>query len=122
MRGDDRIRFCARCRLNVYDLSAMDEAEIEELASREGHPPCVRFFMRADGTVLSRDCPVGRRWKWFVGGAWLAAALVLVGLFFLVLQEQRLDARSVADWCDGFLDRIIPSRRPVMGKMTEPVR
>ncbi len=120
MRGDDRVRFCGRCRLHVYDLSAMGEDEIATLVAREGDPPCVRLFARPDGTVLTRDCPVGRRRKWFVRGAWIAAGLALAALIFFALQEQRLDARHVADWWDGLLDQILPGRRPVMGKLEQP--
>ncbi len=31
------------------------------LVSRPGSSPCVRFYRRADGTVLTADCPVGAR-------------------------------------------------------------
>jgi hypothetical protein len=55
MRGDDRVRFCDQCRLNVYDLSAMTrEAATKLVSEREGRL-CVRFFRRADGTVLTAD-------------------------------------------------------------------
>ncbi len=61
MSGDDSVRHCAECNLNVYNLSEMSRREAEELiASREGRL-CVRFFRRADGTILTRDCPVGFR-------------------------------------------------------------
>jgi hypothetical protein len=61
MSGDDRIRHCQECKLNVYNLSDMTRAEAEHLiASREGRL-CVRFFRRADGTILTRDCPQGLR-------------------------------------------------------------
>jgi hypothetical protein len=61
MQGDERVRFCAHCRLNVYNLSDMPRAEAEALiAEREGQL-CVRFYRRRDGTVLTQDCPVGLR-------------------------------------------------------------
>jgi Carboxypeptidase regulatory-like domain len=61
MAGDDRVRYCGQCRLNVYNLSAMSAKEAENLvASREGRL-CVRFYQRRDGTVLTKDCPVGLR-------------------------------------------------------------
>lgn len=61
MSGDARVRHCAECKLNVYNLSEMSRREAEELiASHEGRL-CVRFYRRADGTVLTRDCPVGLR-------------------------------------------------------------
>jgi hypothetical protein len=61
MRGDERVRFCGLCRLNVYDLSQMSRAEAQKLVlEREGRM-CVRFFRREDGKVLTKDCPVGLR-------------------------------------------------------------
>lgn len=61
MTGDNQVRFCSHCRLNVYNLSEMPREEAEELVrTREGRL-CVRFYRRHDGTVLSRDCPVGIR-------------------------------------------------------------
>lgn len=61
MSGDDRVRHCSECKLNVYNLSEMSRREAEELiASREGRL-CVRFYRRGDGTVITRDCPVGLR-------------------------------------------------------------
>ena len=61
MAGDERVRFCSGCRLHVYDLSAMTRAEAAELVASVSGRLCVRFYRRADGTVLTRDCPVGLR-------------------------------------------------------------
>jgi hypothetical protein len=62
MRGGDRVRFCHRCSLNVYNLSEMTRREAERLVTRtEGERLCVRFYRRKDGTVLTRPCPVGLR-------------------------------------------------------------
>jgi len=60
MIGDDRTRFCGACKLNVYNLSGMSRLEAENLILQsEGNRLCVRFYRRADGTVLTNDCPVG---------------------------------------------------------------
>ena len=63
MVGDDRVRFCLACEKNVYNVSAMSRDEAEALiADAEGDPGlCLRMYRRADGTVLTADCPVGRR-------------------------------------------------------------
>jgi hypothetical protein len=62
MRGDERVRFCHRCSLSVYNLSAMTSREAERLVTRtEGARLCVRFYCRKDGTMLTRSCPVGLR-------------------------------------------------------------
>ena len=61
MTGTAQARFCQSCRKNVYNLSEMTRAQAEVLISeKEGHL-CVRFYTRADGTVLTQDCPVGLR-------------------------------------------------------------
>lgn len=61
MTGTDQARFCGQCRKNVYNLSAMTLEEAQRVvAEHEGHL-CVRFYTRADGTMLTRDCPVGLR-------------------------------------------------------------
>ena len=61
MTGDNRVRFCDHCQLNVYNISDLSRSEAENLiASTEGRL-CARLFRRADGTVLTKDCPVGLR-------------------------------------------------------------
>ena len=61
MTGDNRVRFCDHCHLNVYNISELSRIEAETLiASTEGRL-CARLFRRADGTVLTKDCPVGLR-------------------------------------------------------------
>jgi hypothetical protein len=61
MAGDDRVRYCDQCNLNVYNFSAMSSAEIEQLLSRSAGRKCGRLYQRPDGTVLTTDCPVGFR-------------------------------------------------------------
>jgi hypothetical protein len=60
-RRDERVRFCGECRLNVYNLSEMGREEAEEFVRQREGRMCVRFFRREDGTVLTKDCPVGVR-------------------------------------------------------------
>ncbi|HEX8287919.1 MAG TPA: hypothetical protein VF556_07990 [Pyrinomonadaceae bacterium] len=59
MMGDERKRYCGDCKLNVYNLSGMTRAEAENLLINSEGRLCVRFYRRADGTVLTKDCPVG---------------------------------------------------------------
>ena len=61
MEGDDQARFCRTCRKNVYNLSEMTEGEAQALVNRLEGRLCVRFYTRADGTLLTQDCPVGLR-------------------------------------------------------------
>jgi hypothetical protein len=61
MTGDERARHCESCKLNVYNIAGMTNDEVQHLvANREGRL-CIRLFRRADGTVLTKDCPVGFR-------------------------------------------------------------
>ena len=61
MTGDERARFCDSCAKNVYDISQMTREEAHQLiAAKEGHV-CVRLYRRPDGTVITSDCPVGKR-------------------------------------------------------------
>src|SRR6185295_16447527 len=59
MHGDDRVRFCDDCKLNVYNLSAMSRPEAELLIREKEGRLCGMLYRRRDGTVLTRDCPVG---------------------------------------------------------------
>lgn len=61
MVGDERVRFCGQCSLNVYNLSGMTKSEAERLVVQAEGRLCVRFYRRADGTILTKDCPVGLR-------------------------------------------------------------
>jgi hypothetical protein len=82
MTGDERVRHCAQCDLNVYNLAALSHPEIEELvATREGRL-CVRLYHRADGTVITKNCPVGFKMKVHrlsrIAGVALSAAMSAV--------------------------------------------
>jgi hypothetical protein len=59
MLGNQRSRFCGECKLNVYNLSGMSQREAENLLLNSEGRLCVRFYKRADGTILTKDCPVG---------------------------------------------------------------
>jgi hypothetical protein len=59
MPGDNRVRFCNQCQLNVYNLSGMSEAEAEDLLQVKGDSICISLYRRADGTILTENCPVG---------------------------------------------------------------
>lgn len=86
MTGDDRRRFCGSCSLHVYNLSDMAPDEAEEFVRKaEGLPErtCVRFHARADGTVITKDCPTGlaalRRRMATVAATVFAAVGLVVG-------------------------------------------
>ncbi len=59
MSGDDRERFCDRCELQVHNLSGMTRDDATRVVAEAEGRLCVRFHRRADGSVLTQDCPVG---------------------------------------------------------------
>ena len=61
MSGDDRVRFCDSCQLNVYNFSELTSQEVESLVSKTEGRLCGRLYRRSDGTIITRDCPVGLR-------------------------------------------------------------
>lgn len=75
MKGTDWMRHCTECHLNVYNFSEMTWKEVERLvASRQGRL-CARFYRRADGTMLTQDCPKGLRAVVRRVSRWAGAAL-----------------------------------------------
>jgi hypothetical protein len=61
MSGDDRVRHCTLCDLNVYNFANMKRDEILELLARSEGRVCARLYRRADGTLLTSDCPSALR-------------------------------------------------------------
>ena len=59
MTGNERSRFCASCQKNVFNLSAMTARQAADLIREKEGRLCVRYYLRRDGTILTRDCPVG---------------------------------------------------------------
>jgi hypothetical protein len=60
MNGDERARHCGSCEKTVYNISTLTADEAAELIAAHEGKLCVRMFRRSDGTVITRDCPVGR--------------------------------------------------------------
>jgi hypothetical protein len=61
MMGDDRVRACGGCDRPVFNLSSMTRSDAEAVLATRGLTPCVRFYRRPDGTVMTTDCPTGAR-------------------------------------------------------------
>src|SRR4051812_39796543 len=79
MVGDERVRYCNQCSLHVYNLSGMTKREAEGLVANSEGRLCVRFYRRADGSILTSNCPTGlraiRQRVSRIAGAALSAAL-----------------------------------------------
>jgi hypothetical protein len=71
----DRVRHCGDCNKRVYNLSQMTRDEAEALIVAHEGKLCVRYYRRTDGTIITKDCPVGvgkRRRRRFVAASILA--------------------------------------------------
>ncbi|MBK8465260.1 MAG: hypothetical protein IPL32_05460 [Chloracidobacterium sp.] len=122
MYGDDRKRFCGECKLNVYNLSGMSRDEAESLMMNSEGRLCVRFYKRADGSVITQDCPIGwakvkQRTKIFA----TALASLIMALFTGILF---VSAFSKGRTIMGEIARplVIPSPTPIplMGAIAAP--
>ena len=90
MYGDSRKRFCGECKLNVYNLSGMTRDEAETLVMNAEGRLCVRFYQRRDGTIITRDCPVGwarvkQRTRLFLTAAASLLMALITGVLFVSL-------------------------------------
>ena len=77
--GDDRARDCSKCRLTVYNLSAMSRPEAEALIAQKEGRVCVRFFRRFDGTAVIAGGLGLRRVKSLVAPVPLMGAVQTMG-------------------------------------------
>jgi len=122
MTGDERTRFCRSCQQHVYNVSEMSREEAEALIAGRAGRTCLRLFRREDGTVLTRDCPVGVRYlrqRFARSVAAIAGVLValLGGTLFggalgrLAQGTIKAPANAFAEWIDP------PPRFQTLGQM-----
>lgn len=81
MTGNNTVRFCGECKLNVYNISNMVATDAAALIARSDGGICVRLYRRKDGTVLTQDCPVGLRAA--IGRATKVAGMALTAVLGL---------------------------------------
>jgi len=107
LTGDDRIRHCDRCRLNVYNLAVMDKEEIESLFRSATGRVCGRLYLRGDRTATRRDCSQSRAdrirrrlQKAFAGILLLVFVLVSRNVARPNLSSLPTWARALVTWVD----------------------
>jgi len=126
MSGDDRVRHCAACDKQVYNFAAMTGAEAEALIRKHEGRLCGRLYRRADGTVLTADCPVGRgivrrKAAWLVACAAAVLVLAVQAFAYLVPAAQRTRLREFEPFA-AIAQRLSPQTAPapliLMGDMS----
>lgn len=130
-----QVRHCDQCDLNVYNISEMTADEAEALlAAHEGRRLCGAFHRREDGTVLTRDCPVGlalarARLARAVARVSGAAGLLLTGVVMLGAKARgepvrlsRMDPfAKIVEWLNPAAPMPpIPAGGIMMGKVAYP--
>lgn len=99
MEGDNRVRFCSLCQLNVYNISEMPRREAEKLIESQNDQLCLRLYRRHDGTLITADCPVGRRMIDFAKKRLRAIAAAMIAIMnapavFGQQQNHKVDAET----------------------------
>jgi hypothetical protein len=125
MVGDERVRYCGSCSLHVYNLSGMTKREAEVLVTSTEGRLCVRYYRRADGTVLTRNCPVGlsavRRRVARVAGSALSAVVAFFAGLGLNFGLDRALSPSIMEESAVPAPQRTPPSEAVMGVMVTTV-
>jgi hypothetical protein len=79
MTGDERVRHCAHCKKDVFNLSELSREQAERLIIEKNGDLCARYFQRTDGTILLADCSVGIKQKRKTSVLAASAAMLLAG-------------------------------------------
>lgn len=87
MKGDNRVRNCAKCSLNVYNISEMTREEVAQLITKTEGRLCIRLWRRRDGTVITKDCPIEFRQMRYL---YAAVSSFLIGILLAMIQWSKL--------------------------------
>ncbi len=115
MIGNDRRRFCGQCELNVFNLSDMTQREAEALINQAEGRLCVRFFRRADGSILTKNCPVGLR-----AASQRLSRIATATLSAVVAFVAGTGLYGLAQALNGITKGRVMERQNVMGVMAQP--
>lgn len=115
MQGDDRVRHCNQCNKNVYNFAELTRDEIDAVIMKTEGRLCGRLFLRADGTVVTKDCARGQirpsRLQIAVAGGALAVAALLAG----GAVAEQFAGRTSEDVADGGISDLPPDEAPTRG-------
>lgn len=130
MSGNEQQRFCGNCQKNVYNLSGMTKDEAENLLLNAEGRLCIRFYKRADGTILTQDCPVG--WAAFkrrVSKTVTAFASLMFGIIGGLGINSLFNQKEDEPYIMGKIaykasptptPKATPKEYPIMGEMVAP--
>jgi TonB family protein len=119
MTGDERVRACQLCHLNVYNISTMTENEAESflLERLQEDRVCITLYRRSDGTIITDNCPRGLRAA--RDAARLVAHRVAAAVSLMLALFGALPSQSQNS---GNGETTTPLRKKVTGKFILPRR
>jgi hypothetical protein len=122
--GNDRIRYCDQCKLNVYNLAELESQEVEGLVRRTEGRLCGRLYWRGDRTATPRDCPWPAKQRGFRRIVATGSALFLVLFASVFRNMEGPDRGSFPGWLRELVELIDPQpvqRRPAVLGWLRPV-
>ena len=125
MEGSDRVRYCKACKLNVYNLSEMTAREAAALIQTTEGRLCIGYYMRADGSIITRNCPIGlrrirKRLAWAVSAAAVVLGLSLSALGALTHSSHRFSLLRAQRPFRQIVDLLDPPKAFLAGIMASP--
>ena len=125
LTGNDRVRYCGQCKLNVYNLAEMSDAEVDALVRKTEGRLCGRLFLRGDRTATLRDCQTARKQRLYRRLATIGAVVLLAGFGWLFRGMEGPDRSRLPDWVRAIVNMIDPEPQPqppreLVGKIACP--
>lgn len=108
LAGDDRIRYCGQCRLNVYNFAIMSREEIEQVVRKTEGRLCGQLYLRGDRTVTAKNCPSTRTRTILKRALGTAAVLLLAGFTWVCRTSERPSRAGLPAWLQVTLSLIDP--------------
>lgn len=108
--GNDRVRYCGDCKLNVYNLAVMKPAEIGALVRRTSGRLCGQLYVRGDRKATLRDCPTGRAGVLRRRIRKVASAFLVLAFGLAFRGMDRPDTRNLPTWLQEVAHWIEPEK------------
>jgi hypothetical protein len=123
MPGSETVRYCSKCRLNVYNLVVMSREDVAALVRNTGGRLCARLYMRDDGRAMLQDCGQGSARRKLRRAVALVGVLVLGALGWMLRSAGDQDRSVHPKWVQVALEWVDPKPRTgsiVMGSPPPP--
>ncbi len=109
MSGDEKVRLCSQCNLNVHNLSSMSDQEAAiVLRRRKTERTCVFMYKSKDGSVVTDNCPANlRKARNYVSAAAAFALLTLASGIWMSAHAAGGAASGVVDPALGQTNEVL---------------